>query len=215
MSCIHPFHRDHSSFIHIAIIQHPSIPDKTDRTFIMLAELALVLAAATTTLGHYTFPKVGGGGDWQYVRRADNWQNNGFVENINSAQIRCFQSNHQGAQSTLSVAAGSSVAYNAAPNVYHPGPMAFYMARVPDGESVSGWKGEGAVWFKIYHEQPGFGGQLTWPSNGECGYLGQLAKTPNLTWPVSPHRQIIVPRNHPQVHQGGRLPPPRRAPRPP
>ena len=147
----------------------------------MLAQLTLVLAAATATLGHYTFPKAGGGSDWQYVRRADNWQNNGFVGDVNSQQIRCFQSSHAGAQSTLGVSAGSSVTYSAAPNVYHPGPMAFYMARVPDGESVSSWKGEGAVWFKIYHEQPGFGQQLTWSSNGEWILCKINQETPKLT----------------------------------
>lgn len=176
----------------------------------MLAELALVLAAATAALGHYTFPKAGGGGDWQYVRKADNWQDNGFVGNVNSDQIRCFQSNHQAAQSTLSVAAGSSVVYNAAPSVYHPGPMAFYMARVSDGESIGSWKGEGAVWFKIYHEQPSFGGQLTWSSNGKCGYRGKLTSKSNQHLF---HRQIIIPCNHPQMYQGRQLPPPRRASR--
>src|SRR5689334_6976322 len=101
----------------------------------MLASVVLALGtAAMGVSGHYTFPKVNGGGDWQHVRRADNCQNNGFVGNVNSEQIRCFQSSHQGAQATLNVTAGGSVTYGAAPNVYHPGPMAFYMARVPDGQ---------------------------------------------------------------------------------
>lgn len=136
----------------------------------MLVSLALTLGAAVCASGHYTLPKVlvgGGGSDWQYVRKADNWQNNGFVGNVNSEQIRCFQSVHAGAPGTLNVTAGSMVTYGASPNVYHPGPMAFYLARVPDGQSVSAWKGDGPVWFKIYHEQPNFGGQLTWPSNGK------------------------------------------------
>ena len=136
----------------------------------MLVSLALTLGAAVCASGHYTLPKVlvgGGGSDWQYVRKADNWQNNGFVGNVNSEQIRCFQSVHAGAPGTLNVTAGSTVTYGASPNVYHPGPMAFYLARVPDAQSVSAWKGDGPVWFKIYHEQPNFGGQLTWPSNGK------------------------------------------------
>lgn len=131
----------------------------------MLATLTLLVATALTgASAHYTFPRVAGGSDWQHVRRADNYQSNGFVGNVGSEQMRCFQSNHQGAQATLKVAAGSTVPYHASQGVYHPGPMAFYMARVPDGQSVSSWKGEGAVWFKIYHEQPGFGQQLTWGS---------------------------------------------------
>ena len=139
----------------------------------MLASVALALGAAVCVSGHYTLPKVlvgGSGSDWQYVRKADNWQNNGFVGNVNSEQIRCFQSAHAGAPGTLEVAAGSTITYGASPNVYHPGPMQFYLARVPDGESVSSWKGEGPVWFKIYHEQPNFGSQLTWPSNGKSSF---------------------------------------------
>ncbi|KAM7199711.1 Glycoside hydrolase [Naviculisporaceae sp. PSN 640] len=137
----------------------------------MLPKVALVLAAATAQVSaHYTFPKVNNAADWSYVRRADNWQNNGFVENINSDQIRCFQRSHAGAPNSLQVAAGSSVSYAANPNVYHPGPMAFYMARAPDGVDIKDWKGEGAVWFKIYHEQPGFGQQLTWSSNGKSSF---------------------------------------------
>jgi hypothetical protein len=66
----------------------------------------------------------------------------------------------------MSVAAGGSLNYNAAPNVYHPGPMSFYLAKVPEGAKASSWSGDGAVWFKIYHEQPNFGQQLTWSSNG-------------------------------------------------
>jgi hypothetical protein len=132
----------------------------------MLPTAVVLLGAALGVSGHYTFPKVNGGADWAQVRRADNWQNNGFVGDVNSAQIRCFQSSPAAASSSLNVTAGSTVTYSAAPNVYHPGPMAFYLARVPDGQSVNSWNGDGAVWFKVYHEQPNFGSQLTWSSNG-------------------------------------------------
>lgn len=133
----------------------------------MLPKVAIVLAAATAQVGaHYTFPRVNNAGSWENVRKADNFQSNGFVENINSAQIRCFQNNQAGASKTESVAAGSSVTYYANQGVFHPGPMAFYMARAPDGVDIKNWSGEGAVWFKVYHEQPNFGQQLTWPSNG-------------------------------------------------
>jgi hypothetical protein len=81
--------------------------------------------------------------------------------------MTCFQRSHQPAQGTASVTAGSTVTYHAGQAVYHPGPMSFYMARVPSGQSIESFDGSGAVWFKISHEQPNFGGQLTWPSNGK------------------------------------------------
>ncbi|GAB1313668.1 hypothetical protein MFIFM68171_03878 [Madurella fahalii] len=136
----------------------------------MLATAVLLLGAAFGVSGHYTLPKVNGGADWQHVRRADNWQNNGFVGNVNSEQIRCFQSSHAAAPAVLNVTAGSSVTYTATPNIYHPGPMQFYLARVPDGQDINSWRGDGAVWFKVYHEQPNFGSQLTWPSNGKSSF---------------------------------------------
>ncbi|KAK4239232.1 putative endo-beta-1,4-glucanase D [Achaetomium macrosporum] len=131
----------------------------------MLAAALVLLGAALGVSGHYTFPKVANGGDWEHVRKADNWQNNGFVGDVNSPQIRCFQSSPAAAPSILNTTAGSTVTYHANPNVYHPGPMQFYMARVPDGQDVKSWNGDGAVWFKVYHEQPNFGAQLTWPNN--------------------------------------------------
>ena len=132
----------------------------------MLVTAVLFLGAALGVSGHYTLPKVNGDSDWQHVRKADNWQDNGFAGDVNSQQIRCFQSSFSAAPATLSVAAGSSVTYSANPNIYHPGPMQFYLARVPDGQNINSWQGDGAVWFKVYHEQPTFGAQLTWPSNG-------------------------------------------------
>ncbi|KAL1859682.1 hypothetical protein VTK73DRAFT_7500 [Phialemonium thermophilum] len=146
----------------------------------MVSGALLVLSVALGATAHYTFPSliVGGTktGDWYHVRKADNWQSNGFVGSVTSEQIRCFQATSAPAQATLNVTAGSTINYAAAPNVYHPGPMAFYLARVPDGESIGSWKGEGAVWFKIYHEQPNFGAQLTWSSNGKGSFPVTIPK---------------------------------------
>ncbi|KAK4118116.1 lytic polysaccharide monooxygenase [Parathielavia appendiculata] len=136
----------------------------------MLATTFALLAAALGVSGHYTLPRINSGSDWQHVRRADNWQNNGFVGDVNSAQIRCFQSSPAAAPATLNVTAGSSVTYYVNPSAYHPGPMQFYLARVPDGQNINSWNGDGAVWFKVYHEQPNFGSQLTWPSNGKSSF---------------------------------------------
>jgi hypothetical protein len=179
----------------------------------MLPTAVVLLGAALGVSGHYTFPKVNGGADWAQVRRADNWQNNGFVGDVNSAQIRCFQSSPAAASASLNVTAGSSVTYSAAPNVYHPGPMAFYLARVPDGQSINSWNGDGAVWFKVYHEQPNFGSQLTWSSNGAI-FSPRLRPSTSLATNILNHRQELVLGSHPQVHQVRLLSSPGRAHRP-
>lgn len=65
----------------------------------------------------------------------------------------------------MSVAAGSSVGFKASPNIFHPGPLQFYMAKVPSGQTAASWDGSGNVWFKIYAEQAtSSGGQLSWGS---------------------------------------------------
>ena len=65
----------------------------------------------------------------------------------------------------MSVAAGSSVGFKANPNIFHPGPLQFYMAKVPTGQNAATWDGSGQVWFKIYAEQAKVsGGQLSWES---------------------------------------------------
>jgi hypothetical protein len=39
------------------------------------------------------------------------------------------------------------------------------MAKVPEGKTIAGWDGSGAVWFKVYQDMPSIsGGQMTWPS---------------------------------------------------
>ncbi|KAL1846098.1 hypothetical protein VTK73DRAFT_354 [Phialemonium thermophilum] len=134
--------------------------------------LATWLLAATAVNAHYTFPAlvVGGSklGDWVNVRKTKHWQDNGFVGDVTSEDIRCDELSPTTTATTVNVTAGSVVGFSVNPNIYHPGPVQFYMARVPDGESAATWAGKGAVWFKIYEEQPRFGGQqLTWPSNDE------------------------------------------------
>jgi hypothetical protein len=139
-------------------------------------KLSQVLAASLAASGvgaspapvekrHYTFPAVGGTADWQSVRQTLNWQSNAGLGDVTSDSIRCYQSGTQGAKSTLTVTAGGSVSFKSSPNIFHPGPLQFYMAAVPAGSNVATWDGKGQVWFKIYAEKAiTSGGQLSWAS---------------------------------------------------
>ncbi|KAF6746241.1 glycosyl hydrolase family 61-domain-containing protein [Ephemerocybe angulata] len=57
------------------------------------------------------------------------------------------------ANKTATIPAGSKVGFKLNPNhqpmITHPGPAAFYMARVPDGLTAAEWDGAGGNWFKI------------------------------------------------------------------
>jgi hypothetical protein len=68
-----------------------------------------------------TLPIVNGDAAWGAVLQAKNWQNNGFVGDVTSSDIRCNQLNSS--KQTLSVAAESSVKVNINRDTYHPGPF--------------------------------------------------------------------------------------------
>jgi len=72
------------------------------------------------------------------------------------------------APKTLSVTAGNNVSFIVDTNVGHPGPLHFYLAKVPAGQTAASFNGKGAVWFKIYQDGPrGLGtNSITWPSVG-------------------------------------------------
>ncbi|KAL5442495.1 hypothetical protein PMIN07_010831 [Paraphaeosphaeria minitans] len=143
---------------------------------------ALLLAATSAVSAHYTLPTVNGAPAWSAVRQAKNWQNNGFVGDVTSSDIRCNQLSP--GNETVAVAAGSSVKVNVNPNAYHPGPFQSYLAKVPEGQDVNKWDPTGAVWFRIYAEQPKFGSQLTWLS--EPSLLPTYLYLPSYPPPPSP-----------------------------
>ncbi|ORY08736.1 glycosyl hydrolase family 61-domain-containing protein [Clohesyomyces aquaticus] len=132
----------------------------------LIASLAAeAVNAAALQPRHYTFPALTGTSDWQYVRTTVNFQSNAGLSDVTSDQIRCYTSGTKAASGTQTVAAGGSVGFKASPNIFHPGPLQFYMAKVPEGQSASTWDGKGQVWFKIYAEQAQKGGSgLSWAS---------------------------------------------------
>ncbi|KAI1144117.1 glycoside hydrolase family 61 protein [Hypoxylon sp. FL0543] len=132
------------------------------------AALALLVAGAQAA-PHYTFPNLAGTSAWSSVRQTANWQSNGPVTDVNSEAIRCYQRAPGGAPDTTQVQAGGQITWVANPNIYHPGALSAYMAKVPSGQTAADWDGSGKVWFKVYQDLPtSSGGQYTWPSNGKA-----------------------------------------------
>lgn len=130
---------------------------------------AVTLALVTAVSGHYTFPKISGTQDWQYVRRTANWQSNGPVQDVNSQAIRCYEAGGRSSAQTLNVQAGSSITWQSAPNIFHPGPLSGWMAKVPSGQTAASWDGSGANWFKVYQEMPtSTNGGLQFASNNKA-----------------------------------------------
>lgn len=129
---------------------------------------ALFVAGAQAA-PHYTFPNLAGTSAWSSVRQTANFQSNGPVTDVNSEAIRCYQRAPGGAPDTTQVKAGGQITWVANPNIYHPGALSAYMAKVPSGMTAADFDGSGNVWFKVYQDMPtSSGGQYTWPSNGKA-----------------------------------------------
>lgn len=117
------------------------------RPFSVALSTALTLTTATS---HYTFPALINNGamtaDWEYVRQWTGYNTLKPVTDVTSLDIRCnIDGSTASAPGVLSIAAGSQLGFTIKPQVVHPGPMAVYMAEVPDGSDAASWDGSGNV----------------------------------------------------------------------
>jgi hypothetical protein len=147
-----------------------------------------------------TFPALSGTSDWSSVRKTANFQSNGPVTDVSSQALRCYElSPGTGASSTTSVAAGSSVTFKVAPNLFHPGPLQFYLAKVPSGKTAANWDGSGNVWFKIYAEPAII-------SNNQLSWNSLSASTASVTIPRStPSGEYLLRVEHIALHNAGTI----------
>lgn len=124
-----------------------------------------------------TFPKTKVNGvtsaEWETIRITQNHYSNGPVTDVGSDLMTCYERDPGvGAPKTVNVQAGGTVSFLVNGNVGHPGPLHFYMAKVPAGKTAATFDGKGAVWFKVYQDGPsGLGtGSIKWPSDGKLAF---------------------------------------------
>ncbi|OAL05952.1 hypothetical protein IQ06DRAFT_313166 [Phaeosphaeriaceae sp. SRC1lsM3a] len=164
----------------------------------MKSALVSLLAVASTASAHYTFPQLIAGGKttglWEYVRKTTNYQSNGPVTDVSSEQIRCYELSPGTASQTYTVNAGDTVGFTAVSSVSHPGPLQFYMAKVPSGKTAATFDGSGAVWFKVYSQGATFsGGQMTFASSGKTTVTFPIPKS-------TPSGEYLVRVEHIALH---------------
>jgi hypothetical protein len=120
------------------------------------ASVFVALAASVApVLAHYNFESliVNGEGTkpYEYVRRVKN--SNSPVENVNSPNIVCNvggnDADSRAATKTYTVKPGDQLGFDVNSDLGHPGPLAVYMSRAPDGVAASDYLGNGD-WFKVY-----------------------------------------------------------------
>lgn len=115
--------------------------------------------------------------DWSATRMTKNAQSKQGVENPTSPDIRCYTS--QTAANVAAVPAGATVHYVSTQQINHPGPVQYYLAKVPAGSSAKTFDGSGAVWFKISTTMPTSDNnkQLVWPGQS-MGSQPSLSRGP-------------------------------------
>ncbi|KAK7462931.1 hypothetical protein VKT23_007511 [Stygiomarasmius scandens] len=137
------------------------------RSFVLVSGFFVALSQVN---GHYTFPSLIVDGtttpEWVNVRKTNNYNSQGPVLDVTSPDFRCYDSETGATAETIQVAAGSElgIVCNSPEGIYHQGVVNVYMAKAP--EDVSGWDGDGEVWFKVYEitaETDG-GTSITWPA---------------------------------------------------
>lgn len=131
---------------------------------------AAVLAASVVE-AHYTFPALIANGQtttaWQYVRDWTGSYTNSPLTDVTSENLRCNVGADKMSAQTMTVAAGSTVGFTAVSSISHPGPMLFYMAKVPAGQTAATFDGSGTVWFKIAQDAAIIGSTISWPNAGK------------------------------------------------
>lgn len=118
---------------------------------------ALVALAATLpcALAHYNFEALIVNdemtGPYEFVRRTTNA--NSPITDPTSQDMVCNQggldADIMAATSTHPVSPGDTVGFDINSELGHPGPLAVYMSKAPDGTSAAEYKGDGD-WFKVY-----------------------------------------------------------------
>jgi hypothetical protein len=131
------------------------------------------------------------------VRKTTNYQSNGPVTDVTSNQIRCYELSPGTGAKTYTVNAGDTVGFTAVSSVSHPGPLQFYMAKVPEGKTAATFDGSGDVWFKVYSQGATFsGGQMTFASSGKTQVSFPIPKS-------LPSGEYLVRVEHIALHSAG------------
>jgi hypothetical protein len=121
----------------------------------------------------------------------------GPVTDVSSEQIRCYELAPGTASQTYTVNAGDTVGFTAMTSISHPGPLQFYMAKVPSGKTAATFDGSGSVWFKVYSQGATFsGGQMTFASSGKTQVTFPLPKS-------LPSGEYLLRVEHIALHSAG------------
>ncbi|KAF9771227.1 hypothetical protein IL306_011145 [Fusarium sp. DS 682] len=168
-----------------------------------------IVAALPTAFAHYNFDALIVNGEvtkpYEYVRKTTNY--NSPITDVTSKDIICnaggLDKDIRAATKTHKVSPGDEVGFTVASEMGHPGPLAVYMSKAPDGTEASDYLGDGD-WFKVY--------EMTWKTIGSEGitwanYLnGQSGGINNFTFTLpkdTPKGTYLMRAEHVGLHGAG------------
>ncbi|KAH6888403.1 glycosyl hydrolase family 61-domain-containing protein [Thelonectria olida] len=117
--------------------------------------LAVVATLPVATFAHYNFEALIVNGNitdpYEYVRQTTN--SNSPIADVTSDDMICNQggldADIRAKTKTHTVAPGDEVGFSVNVEIGHPGPLAVYLSKAPDGTETSDYLG-GGDWFKVY-----------------------------------------------------------------
>ncbi|CRK13995.1 hypothetical protein BN1723_010208, partial [Verticillium longisporum] len=121
---------------------------------------------APFAFGNYLFRSItvnrGSSADWEFVRETANNPVSNPIEDVSSPLLGCYEKVGRPVSDVQTVAPGTRIRFLSSAPIGHPGPVLFYLARVPDGQDVNSWTSTGNVWFKVdqYGNTPGMNNQF-------------------------------------------------------
>ncbi|KAG7121435.1 endo-beta-1 like protein [Verticillium longisporum] len=121
---------------------------------------------APFAFGNYLFRSItvngGRSANWEFVRETANNPTSNPIEDVSSPLLSCYEKIGRPVSDVQTVAPGTRIRFPSSAPIGHPGPVLFYLARVPDGQDVNSWAPTGNVWFKVdqYGNTPGVNTQF-------------------------------------------------------
>ncbi|KFA66208.1 hypothetical protein S40285_05094 [Stachybotrys chlorohalonatus IBT 40285] len=171
----------------------------------LLAAAVVAAAIVPSVLAHYNFEALIHQGretaPYAYVRRVKNV--NSPILDVRSSDIICNQGGIDddvlAATGTYRVAAGDEVGFKINEYLGHPGPLAVYLSRAPNG-NVQTYKGDGD-WFKIYQATTS---NLTADPIHWASFVGGGVRSFTFTLPRQlPSGQYLMRAEHLALHGAG------------
>ncbi|KAF6747667.1 glycosyl hydrolase family 61-domain-containing protein, partial [Ephemerocybe angulata] len=124
------------------------------------------------------------------------------VLDVTSSDITCNRLPRGFSNTTVAIEAGANVGFRSVFSdrdkpepIWHPGPLSFYLGRVPPGQTAKTWDGKGENWFKISEQTAtsNFGSFAGWPASHKSDLFATIPRS-------TPSGEYLLRIEHIAIH---------------